>query len=96
MVMFIRPGKAIVIGWNVVIMNLDGEISRHILGYDINLGLARFSTEIIELDLENNTAKTESGSEYRLIGSPGNVHPVALEFFLGFDLKDCNSYELEF
>ncbi len=96
MVRFIGPGKATVIGWNVIILNHDGEISRHILGYDINLGLARFSTEIVELNLKNNTAKTKSGSEYRLIGSPGNVHPVALKFFFGFDLKDFDGFEFEF
>lgn len=96
MVTFIRPGKATVIGWNVIILNHNGEISRHILGYDINLGLARFSTEIVKLNLENNTAKTESGSEYSLIGPPGNVHPVALNFLLEIGINECDNYEFEF
>jgi hypothetical protein len=50
----------------------DGTRSRHVWGHDEKSGQGRASSPIIDFDLETMTVITRSGSNYRLIGLPGN------------------------
>lgn len=59
--------------WRVMEIELpDGTRSRHVWGHDAKNGLGRASSPIKDFDRESMTAITRSGSNYRLIGLPGN------------------------
>lgn len=59
--------------WDVVELGLD----LHIIGFDLGIKDARFSTPVVELDLYKNRARTRSGSEYLFASAPGQLHPTA-------------------
>lgn len=59
--------------WDVVELGLD----LHIIGFDLGIKNARFSTPVVELDLHKNRARTRSGSEYLFASAPGQLHPYA-------------------
>ncbi len=50
----------------------DGTRSRHVWGHDVKNGLGRASSPIIEFNQDAMTATTRSGSNYKLLGLPGN------------------------
>ena len=50
----------------------DGRRSRHVCGHDVKNGLGRASSPIVEFSLDAMTATTRSGSNYKLVGLPGN------------------------
>ena len=59
--------------WRVVEVEVpDGSRSRHVWGHDVKNGLGRASSPIVEFDTEAMTATTRSGSNYKLVGLPGN------------------------
>lgn len=59
--------------WRVMEVEvLDGARSRHVWGHDVKNNLGRASSPIMEFNLESMTAITRSGSNYRLVGVPGN------------------------
>lgn len=65
--------ERLLVFWDVVELGMD----KHIIGFDIGLKQARFSTPIIKLDLHSNTAVTRSGTRYRFLSAPGRLHPYA-------------------
>ncbi len=65
--------ERLLVFWDVVELGMD----KHIIGFDIGLKQARFSTPIIKLDLHSNTAITRSGTRYRFLSAPGRLHPYA-------------------
>ena len=59
--------------WRVVEIEVpDGTRSRHVFGHDSKSGLGRASSPIKEFNQASMTATTRSGSNYKLIGLPGN------------------------
>jgi hypothetical protein len=50
----------------------DGTRTCHVWGHDVSHNLGRASTSIMEFDLDTMTATTISGSNYKLVGLPGN------------------------
>ena len=59
--------------WRVIeIKAVDGTRSRHVCGHDVTKGRGLASSPIIEFDQDAMVAVTRSGSNYRLIGLPGN------------------------
>lgn len=65
--------ERLLVFWDLVELGMD----KHIIGFDIGLKQARFSTPIIKLDLHSNTAVTRSGTRYRFLSAPGRLHPYA-------------------
>jgi hypothetical protein len=59
--------------WRVMEVEVqDGTRSRHVWGHDVKNGLGRASSPIMEFNVGAMTAITRSGSNYRLVGLPGN------------------------
>ena len=59
--------------WRVIeIESPDGTRSRHVCGHDVQKGRGIATSPIMEFNLEAMIAITRSGSNYRLIGLPGN------------------------
>jgi hypothetical protein len=59
--------------WRIVeVEKQDGARSRHIWGHDVTNDRGRASTAITEFDRETMTATTRKGSNYKLVGAPGN------------------------
>lgn len=59
--------------WRVMEVEVpDGSRSRHVWGHDVKSGQGRASSPIVEFALDAMTAITRSGSNYRLVGLPGN------------------------
>jgi len=50
----------------------DGTRSRHVWGHDVKNDRGRASSPIIEFNLEDMVAISRSGSNYKLVGLPGN------------------------
>ena len=50
----------------------DGTRSRHVWGHDVKSGRGRASSPIMEFHLDSMIAVSRSGSNYKLIGLPGN------------------------
>jgi len=76
MITFLRPGTVYLVRWNII--EFEDFNIRRFVGYSVDDQLGRFSTEILEFDLDKSTGLTKTGSEYILIGKPGNVDPDAL------------------
>jgi hypothetical protein len=59
--------------WRVMEVEVpDGSRSHHVWGHDVRNGLGRASSPIVEFNLDAMTAITRSGSNYKLVGLPGN------------------------
>lgn len=59
--------------WRVIeIKAPDGTRSRHVWGHDVKNDRGRASSPIMEFNLEAMIAVSRSGSNYRLLGLPGN------------------------
>lgn len=59
--------------WRVTeVVAPEGRRSRHVWGHDVTHDEGRASSPIIKFDLETMTATTHSGTNYRLLGLPGN------------------------
>ncbi len=59
--------------WRVMeVEKPDGTLSRHVWGHDVTNNLGRASSPIVEFNLNTMTAITSSGSNYKLVGLPGN------------------------
>lgn len=59
--------------WRVMEIEVsDGSRSRHVWGHDVKNGVGRASSPIVEFNLDAMTAITRSGSNYKLVGLPGN------------------------
>ena len=50
----------------------DGTRSRHVWGHDVKNDRGRASSPIIEFNLDAMIATSRSGSNYKLVGLPGN------------------------
>lgn len=55
------------------VVSHSGTRSRHILGHDVTNDLGRASSGIETFDLDAMTAKTLSGTVYKLVGVPGKA-----------------------
>lgn len=84
--------ERLVVFWDVVELGLD----KHIIGFDIELKQARFSTPIIKLDLHTNTAVTKSGTRYRFLSAPGRLHPYAKRLLKKLFNKSPLRYTLKY
>jgi hypothetical protein len=59
--------------WRVIEIEVrDGTRSRHVWGHDVKNSRGRASSPIMEFNLDAMTAITRSGSNYKLVGLPGN------------------------
>jgi len=59
--------------WRVIEVEAkDGTRSRHVWGHDVKNSLGRASSPIMQFNSDAMTATTRSGSNYRLLGLPGN------------------------
>ncbi|BCK87608.1 hypothetical protein MIZ01_1399 [Sideroxyarcus emersonii] len=59
--------------WRVMeVTTQDGTCTRHAWGHDATNNQGRASSAIIEFSLDTMTAKTRSGTLYKLVGLPGN------------------------
>ena len=59
--------------WRVMeITTQDGTCTRHAWGHDATNNQGRASSAIIEFSMETMTAKTRSGTRYKLVGLPRN------------------------
>lgn len=59
--------------WRVMeITTQDGTRTRHAWGHDVTNNQGRASSAIIEFSMDTMTAKTRSGTRYKLVGLPGN------------------------
>ena len=84
--------ERLVVFWDVVELGMD----KHIIGFDIELKQARFSTPIITLDLHTNTAVTRSGTRYRFLSAPGRLHPYAKQLLKRLFNKSPHRYTLKY
>ena len=65
--------------WRVIeVEKQNGARSRHICGHDVTNDRGRASTAIREFDKEAMTAITQRGSNYKLVGIPGNSQPLEI------------------
>tara|TARA_R110001606_G_scaffold395190_2_gene566927 strand:- start:1868 stop:2233 length:366 start_codon:yes stop_codon:yes gene_type:complete len=76
MITFLLPGKVTLTSWNIA--EIVSTNKYHFVGYSCGDGLGRASTPIADFDENRGIGRTESGSEYELIGKPGLVHSDAL------------------
>lgn len=67
--------------WNIVVVVYRDQIIEKFLGYSVNDGHYRISSQILEYDADTNTGTTVSGSVYRFIDKPGQLHPHAQKVF---------------
>ncbi|MFZ2161909.1 MAG: hypothetical protein WAW02_06790 [Sideroxyarcus sp.] len=59
--------------WRVIEIEApDGTRSRHVWGHDVKNDRGRASSPIMEFNLETMIAISRSGSNYKLLGLPGN------------------------
>ncbi len=60
--------------WRVMeVVSQSGTRSRHVYGHDVTNNTGRASSAIKKFDDKNMTVTTRSGSNYTLIGAPGNA-----------------------
>jgi len=81
MVVPLPPAYVTMSNWNIVVVVYKGQIIEKFLGYSEHDRHYRISSQILEYDAENNTGRTVSGSIYRLLGKPGQLHPHAQKAF---------------
>ncbi len=77
----VPPGRIALSEWNIVVIEIDGEIQEKFLGLDVNTNEFRISSQIKEYNPEENTGLTQSGSVYQLLDEPGSLHPKAQEVY---------------
>jgi hypothetical protein len=59
--------------WRVMeVETHNGTRSRHVCGHDVQNSLGRASSPIVEFKQDSKTAISRSGSNYKLVGLPGN------------------------
>jgi N-acetylglutamate synthase-like GNAT family acetyltransferase len=73
----VKPSKVTVSGWNIVNIIKSNQRMNKFLGYWVEGGSSRLSSEILTYDLESGTGSTISGSQYCFLGQPGKLHPLA-------------------
>lgn len=76
MITFLPMGKVTLTNWNIA--EIASTNKCHFVGFSCGDGLGRVSTPIAYFDENTGTGRTESGSEYELIGKPGFVDSDAL------------------
>lgn len=73
----VLPGSIQLSEWNIVVIEVDGDVFERFLGLDNSTNDYRISSAIEQYDPENNIGFTMSGSVYHLIGKPGKLHTKA-------------------
>ncbi|HEC75292.1 MAG TPA: hypothetical protein ENI26_13125 [Methylophaga aminisulfidivorans] len=85
----LAAGKVVLREWNILQINTPEGSGEIFVGYSEHDGLGRVSTVIQHFDETTKTGRTQSGSEYEVIGEAGMPHEDAmyvLERTLGADL----------
>jgi hypothetical protein len=77
----VPPGHIALSGWNIVILELDGEVYEKFLGHDVQTSEYRISSQIKEYDDDKNVGYTESGFVYQFMDEPGVLHPKAQQIY---------------
>lgn len=85
----LASGKVVLRDWNILQINTPEGSGEIFVGYSEHDGLGRVSTVIQHFDETTKTGRTQSGSEYALLGEPGKPHfqsMLVLEQVLGSEL----------
>ena len=88
MIVKVSPGRVTMSDWNIVIVQYEGDEIEKFLGYCYERQNIRFSSKVIEYDLQSNTGKTLSGSEYFFLDRPGLLHPLAQLYLVHFSMNE--------
>ncbi|SFK54227.1 hypothetical protein [Methylophaga sulfidovorans] len=81
MAQWVPPTNVVMSGWNIVVIKHNGKTIEKILGYSLDDRDYRISSQIEYYDSESKTGRTLSGSIYRFLGGPGQLHPCAQRVF---------------
>lgn len=91
MVVPLPPAYVTMSNWNIVVVVYRGQVIEKFLGYSEHDGHYRISSQIVEYDADTNTGTTVSGSVYRFLDKPGQLHPYAHKVYD----KMCNWPEVQ-
>lgn len=82
--------------WNIVVIKHNGKTIEKFLGYSLHDRDYRISSQIEYYDSESKTGRTLSGSEYRFLGEPGQLHPRAQYIFNMLEQHDDVEIKLKY